>query len=330
MALTPGKASLLNRMASALHMSGWQVLWLNDDHPARAQFIKGDARLDVWIHIWNVTPGGRPKQRPLERRIQPTGIGDHFKTEAGTDTLIFGWSDEAQVFAAFDHGYHSGQIGNSPSIQTDLPSLLAANQDGLGVFAKATGELSISIRPDFLGIYFEQRQLLHSMGSDAAQLSALRQMAVDPLRLQVDDLPQNRRKVLTNTLRVLRDRRFREHVLTAYRHRCAMCGIQLELLDAAHILPVAHPKSNDKVTNGVALCALHHRAYDAGLVTFDRSYSISINQDIAARLASASKDEGLTAFHSALLPSLLLPKMQANYPSPKMITIANELRGWAK
>lgn len=329
MALKADKAALLHRVAAALRISGWQVLWLNDDHPARAQLIKGRTRIEAWIHIWKVTPGGRPKQRPLERRIQPTGIGDHFKTGGGAQALILGWSDEAQVFAAFDYNYHAGQIGSSPSIQTDLPALQAAAKDGIGVFAKSTGELSIAIRADMLGLYIEQRQLLHTLGRDAEQLSALRLMVADPLEIEINDLPASRRKVMATTLRLLRDRRFGEKVLTAYAHRCALCGVQLRLLDAAHILPVAHPESNDKVTNGVALCALHHRAYDMALVTFDESYAVQISQDAAGRLAADGRDGGLPAFQAAITPSLLLPKVQAHHPSPHMIAKANTLRGWA-
>lgn len=329
MALKADKAGLLDRVAAALRISGWQVLWLDDDHPARAQLIKGSTRVEAWIHIWNVTPGGRPERRPFERRIQPTGIGDHFKTGGGAQTLILGWSDEAQVFAAFDHSYHAGQIGSSPSIQTDLPSLQAAAQDGLGVFAKSTGELSIAVRADMLGLYVEQRQVLHALGKDAAQLTALRQMAADPLEIELDDLPASRRKVMSTTLRLLRERRFGEKVLTAYAHRCAFCGVQLRLLDAAHILPVAHPQSNDKVTNGVALCALHHRAYDMALVTFDATYAVLISQDAAGRLAADGRDGGFPAFWAALAPSLLLPQAQVNHPSPQMIAKANALRGWA-
>lgn len=329
MPLTPEKAGLLNRVAAALRLSGWQVLWLNDDHPARTSVIKGDVRIEAWIHIWNVTPGGRSKSRPLERRIQPTGIGDRFRTSTGTQTLILGWSDEAQVFAAFDYLYHAHQIGSSPSIQTDLPALEAAAQDGIGVFAKTTGELSIAIRPDMLGLYLEQRQILHTLGRDAEQLNALRQMASDPLEVEPGDLPANRRKVMSTTLRSLRDRRFGEIVLTAYGHQCALCGIQLRLLDAAHILPVAHPASNDKVTNGVALCVVHHRAYDMGLVTFDQSYAILVNQHILAILAAEGRNGGFGAFQAALAPSLLLPLAQTNHPSLSMIAKANELRGWA-
>jgi hypothetical protein len=34
--LTIEKAELLERVAAALRVSGWRVLWLNEDHPAKA------------------------------------------------------------------------------------------------------------------------------------------------------------------------------------------------------------------------------------------------------------------------------------------------------
>lgn len=53
MALTAEKAELLERVAAALHLSGWQLLWLNEDHPGKARLIRGSQALDAWIYIWN-------------------------------------------------------------------------------------------------------------------------------------------------------------------------------------------------------------------------------------------------------------------------------------
>lgn len=328
MPLSNEKAGLLDRVTAALRISGWQVLWLNEDHPAKARLINGSRHLEVWVHIWKLTAGGRSASRPFERRIQPTGLDGRFKASAGMKTLILGWSDEAQVFAAFDYQYHSGPIGSSSSIQTDIHALEAAGNDGLGIGAKASGELSIAIRPDMFGMYLEHGPTLHTMGNDPSVLDALRQMASDPLALEADDLPASRRKVMKPSLLWLRDRRFSEAVLNAYAHQCALCGIQLRLLDAAHILPVAHPESNDKVTNGVALCASHHRAYDAALVTFDEDYSVMINPTAVAALAADQRDGGFAAFQQALGPSIQLPSQIAHHPSRAMIAKANALRGW--
>ena len=326
--LTREKEALLEKVEEALRLAGWQLLPLSDDHPIRIRAIRDGQTIDAWLHIWNVSSGGRPSSRPLERRVQVTNIGDRFRSSPGVRTLILGWSPEVEVFAAFDHLFHSGLIGTSSSLQTDLPALEDAWQNGIGVFAKNTGELSIAVRPDMLGLYLEQMDVLHASGMDAAMLDILRRMAASPLDIEPDDIPKQRRRVMTTTLKLLRDRRFSQQVLDAYRHRCAFCEVQLRLLDAAHILPVGHPESNDKVTNGVALCALHHRSYDTGLVTFDDRFTIKVSARSAADLKAAGRGGGMGPFRAALRPTLLLPPSRAFRPSPSMINKANALRGW--
>lgn len=326
------KPELIALVAEALRTSGWQMLRLSRGHPADVRLIKEGRAIDAWLHIWNLTSGGRSASRPLERRIQPTNIGDAFRAGPGIKTLVLGWSSEAEVFAAFDYGHHNGTIGSSSSLQIDLPALEDAARDGIGVYAKTTGELALGVRPDMLGIYVEQMEILHAAGASAAELEVLRRMAASPLDVDSDEVNSEvsapRRVAMTVTLRLLRDHRFSERVLAAYGHHCAFCEMQLQLLDAAHILPVKHPDSHDRVTNGVALCSLHHRAYDAAFVTFNGSYDILVSQTVADRLAGARRDGGLIAFTGALRPKLLLPQAKANRPSAFMIRKANELRGW--
>jgi len=69
MPLSHEKEELLTRVEAALRLSGWQSLWHEYDHPAKARLLRGGDAIDVWIRIWNLTPGGRPVTRPLECRI---------------------------------------------------------------------------------------------------------------------------------------------------------------------------------------------------------------------------------------------------------------------
>ena len=66
-----------------------------------------------------------------------------------------------------------------------------------------------------------------------------------------------------------RDPSFRPNVILAYKKRCAICGYNIDFqnrsmgLEAAHIL--WHSSGGpDVVSNGLALCAIHHRAFDRG------------------------------------------------------------------
>lgn len=63
---------------------------------------------------------------------------------------------------------------------------------------------------------------------------------------------------------------FRARVIPAYDYRCAMCRLQYaSLLDAAHILRDGHPRGDPVVENGLALCKIHHAAFDQNLVGVD-------------------------------------------------------------
>ena len=58
--------------------------------------------------------------------------------------------------------------------------------------------------------------------------------------------------------------RFKDAVLGRYDQCCAVCDVSLfELIDAAHIRPWAQD-GDDEDLNGLPLCPLHHRAFDAG------------------------------------------------------------------
>ncbi|MBS1944467.1 MAG: HNH endonuclease [Bacteroidetes bacterium] len=76
----------------------------------------------------------------------------------------------------------------------------------------------------------------------------------------------------TASVKVRRGQRFfRQAVLNAYGSRCAVTGLAVrELLIASHIIPWnAMEKHRLDPQNGIALNALHDRAFDRGLITFD-------------------------------------------------------------
>ena len=72
---------------------------------------------------------------------------------------------------------------------------------------------------------------------------------------------------------------FRRAVLTGYGNRCALTGLaHRELLNASHILPWAeHPSRRADPRNGICLNALHDRAFDRGLMTFDEQLRVVVS-----------------------------------------------------
>lgn len=77
------------------------------------------------------------------------------------------------------------------------------------------------------------------------------------------------------SMRIRRHQRFfRSAILSTYGGRCALTGLNLpELLIASHIIPWAQsPERRCDPTNGLCLNALHDRAFDLGLITFDAEF----------------------------------------------------------
>ena len=67
--------------------------------------------------------------------------------------------------------------------------------------------------------------------------------------------------------RRLHQHRFRELVVGAYRERCSVCRLHhVELLDAAHILPDRDERGRPEIPNGLALCRIHHGAFDTNIL----------------------------------------------------------------
>ena len=327
------KRQLLEIVENAVRDSGWNLLYLSPPgiHPARYQVYSGDRSYNVRVYIWNLTHGGR--NRPVDEwRIQVTGI-NHFEPELGGKTLILGWWQETGVFAGLDFAHHGGEFGASPSIQLCEAALHNAVIHGFWPHSKVNDELAIAFRPDFLVSYIENLESLHECGQAIKEVQVLRQIGENPDDVNDEDIEEEiakpRQFATISTKKALRSNDFRERVLTAYSHRCAMCGVQLRLLDSAHILPVAHPDSTDGTNNGVALCALHHRAFDKALITFAPDFRIFVNKRMIEELRTADRAGGLNRFEDGLRPILALPPYKRDRPSHGFVEAANELRGWA-
>jgi putative restriction endonuclease len=328
------KRELLRRFELAIQDSGARLIYRSTpgQHPASYTIAHRDGRTSrVLVYIWNMTHGGGAARPAHEYRIQITGV-PQFENRRGEKTLILGWSEDFEVFAGFDYRRHAGVLGASPSMQISQDALRAAQMRGFAPNEKGNGETAIAFRPEFAEAYVEHLNALHDTGAVPAEAAILERISEAPEAVADADIDATvapaRRVEIVETRRAARDAQFRRKVLTAYGHRCAMCGVQLRLLDAAHVLPVGEPGSTDDTNNGVALCALHHRAYDRALVAFDPAYAIRVNEKQAAELIALSLSGGLGQFRAALKPNLLLPPDPRDHPRPALVRAANRARGW--
>lgn len=85
------------------------------------------------------------------------------------------------------------------------------------------------------------------------------------------------------------------------------------MVSGAHILPVSAPSPSDQLTNGLALCENHHRAFDRHcLWVHPSSRTIKIHPRI---ISSAQSDPVSKVFHDGILPALREPADAALRPS---------------
>ncbi len=116
------------------------------------------------------------------------------------------------------------------------------------------------------------------------------------------------------TLQRLHQPAFRERVLRAYQRCCAVCRLKhAELLDAAHILPDSHARGLPVVTNGLALCKIHHAAFDAQILGVRPDHVIEVRADILEEVDGPMLRYGLQEMHGGVLH---LPKRLEDRPDP--------------
>ena len=106
-----------------------------------------------------------------------------------------------------------------------------------------------------------------------------------------------------------------------------MCGIGLELIEAAHIVPHSHELGTDEIDNGISLCALHHTAYDRSLIYFDEQLEILINESKMEYLEKVGLDSGIRKFEKLAFDKIQLPENHTLRPNIGNIKIANQTRG---
>ena len=88
--------------------------------------------------------------------------------------------------------------------------------------------------------------------------------------------------------------------MLAYNESCAVCSLHhRELLDAAHIIPDSDPlgRGVPVVANGLALCKIHHAAYDANILGIRPDYVVEIHHRLLDEIDGPMLRHGLQKHH---------------------------------
>ena len=143
--------------------------------------------------------------------------------------------------------------------------------------------------------------LTFSVAVDDSDHVRLRHTSTDRAAWASEERDSARRAYITAAVRVrLHQRTFRERVLEAYRRQCAFCRFRhQELLDAAHIVPDSDPEGEPVVPNGLALCTLHHAAFDRAFVGLRPDYTIEVRPDILTEGDGPTLVHGIQRLHDS-------------------------------
>ena len=103
---------------------------------------------------------------------------------------------------------------------------------------------------------------------------------------------------------------FRAAVLHAYQRRCAICRLPFtELLDAAHIRSDSDGGAA-VVTNGIALCKIHHGAYDTRIIGISPDYRVHVNEKVLETFDGPTLQHSIKGVHRQQLAQLPSAKRQ--------------------
>lgn len=272
-----------------------------------------------------LTPGGRPSL-PHEYRIQMTSVQSPLAINHGGYTVLLGYQRDRNVFAGYDLTRHTTFTSGSPSVQVNVETLNQALQKGLSFETKSNNEIVVGVRSDLLFFYINHASELHQLGDDSVSLDIIRR-ASELEDVEVSSLPPQRQIVVRETSRWSRSTSFRRQVLSAYDNRYAVSRLQLRLVEAAHILPVAAgTRSIDDVRNGIALSPTYHRAFDKGLIYLDDSMEMRLNYRAVDDIHRLGLDGGIEELELRL-GTIHLPFNSQQHPDPYFIRLANEYRG---
>ena len=132
--------------------------------------------------------------------------------------------------------------------------------------------------------------------------------------------PQRRYGVASVRQR-LHQRAFRERVLAAYREQCAICRLRhRELLDATHIIPDSE-EGEPRVSNGLALCKLHHAAFDAFFFGIRPDLRVVVSRSLLAEKDGPMLLHGLQGIHDS---SIVVPRDQGLRPDANLLALRFE------
>ncbi|HEY9756687.1 MAG TPA: HNH endonuclease, partial [Oculatellaceae cyanobacterium] len=108
-----------------------------------------------------------------------------------------------------------------------------------------------------------------------------------------------------------------------YDDQCAFCGLSIApALEAAHIKPwpFCTPAERLLPSNGLLLCAAHHKLFDAGIMHLTQYHTIEVLDSLSLPAISIADDQ----FRRLSGEKAHLPKDKTHHPSAEFLNFRRE------
>lgn len=142
-------------------------------------------------------------------------------------------------------------------------------------------------------------------------LAQLENKTVEELNdIDINDLPNGLSREQTVKVRVNQSF-FRSSILASYNSTCCITGItQRDLLIAGHIKPWSLDKENRlNPRNGIAINALHDKAFENGLITITPEYRVKLSKSLLREKRTEALEKYFLQYNDQeiILPTKFLP-----------------------
>ena len=260
-------------------------------------------------HVSYVHDSGNTRPNDDEVRIQ---IGrrsieeQKSRMEKVKGVAFLGFFPRGKVFIGWDPRHvlslEPKEVVSIYARQSQLAAVESSNVAVHKFNARSLGKPSfaIALPSNALGFYLENLDLFHQLSSEES-IQYLMHEHTDAFNetglgktgeFDVTDGAIKKKFTYKRTV-FPRDQKFRKTVLSVYDHACCICGKQLELVQAAHIIPHSEPDCLDTVQNGLAMCVEHHLLYDSALLLPGPDLQLIFNEERAKYLQQIGQGRGL-------------------------------------
>jgi hypothetical protein len=263
---------LVERIAGLVGSDVLEITDVQSGWPALGRLLVDDIWLPVSLFVGSIGVSHRSRDS-VERRFQNPGQARPIVALPGRRPLLLGLyeTDSAlhisrPLLVAADP-FRRVDRQTRFSIFVRVETLQVAEATGWAEDHSDSDEIMRCFLPQLLPVAVLADVSEIDLPTESLRIAVLASGLDDPLDESDEMAAGKRTRRATSAL--VRDARFGRNVLAAYNGLCAMCDIDLDLVQGAHIYPASAPSSPDTTWNGLCLCANHHVAFDRHMIWVD-------------------------------------------------------------